>query len=154
MVSTIIPLITDKLCNICSSNNYRSIALSSLIIKVFDWVNLLLHGDKLTTDELQFGYQKKTSANMCSWLAIETIEHFLRNGSEYVGVMDMTKAFDNVQQSTLFLKPSKDEAKNGESIWRRSSLMVQVEQQKSIFSRQQKSKIYCTILLYSYSFFI
>ena len=66
---------------------------------------MLLHGDKLSTDELQFGYQRKTSTNMCTWLAIETIDYFLRNGSEvFVGVMDMTKAFDNVKQSVLFWK--------------------------------------------------
>ena len=66
---------------------------------------MLLHGDKLGTDELQFGYQQKTSTNMCTWLAIETIDYFLRNGSEvFVGIMDMTKAFDNVKQSVLFWK--------------------------------------------------
>ena len=105
MVSTVIPLIKDKLGDISSSNNYRSIALSSLVLKMFDWIILLLHGDKLGTDELQLGYQQKTSTNMCTWLAIETIDYFLRNGSEvFVGIMDMTKAFDNVKQSVLFWK--------------------------------------------------
>ena len=41
MVSTVIPLIKDKLGDINSSNNYRSIALSSLVLKIFDWVVLL-----------------------------------------------------------------------------------------------------------------
>ena len=102
MVSTAIPLIKDKLGDISLSNNYRSIAFSSLIL---DWIILLLHGAKLSTDELQFGYQQKTSTNMCTWLAIETIDYFLRNGSEgFVGVMDMMKAFDNVKQSVFFWK--------------------------------------------------
>ena len=105
LVSTIIPLIKDKLGDINSSNNYRSIALSSLILKIFDWVILLLCDEHLSTDELQFGYQEKTSTNMCTWLAVETIDHYIRNGSEvFVGVMDMTKAFDNVKQSLLFEK--------------------------------------------------
>ena len=95
LVSTIIPLIKDKLGDISSSNDYRSVALSSLLLKIFDYIILLLHGDKLSTDELQFGYQQNTSTNMCTWLAIETIDYFLRNGSEvFVGVMDMSKAFD------------------------------------------------------------
>ena len=59
MVSTVIPLIKDKLGNITSSNNYRSIALSSLVLKHFDWIILLLHGDKLGTDGLQFGTNKR-----------------------------------------------------------------------------------------------
>ena len=73
VVSTVIPLIKDKLGDVSSSNNYRSIALSSLILKVFDWVIPLLFGDKLVVDELQFGYQK------CTWLAVETIDFYLRN---------------------------------------------------------------------------
>ena len=59
-VSTVIPLIEDKLGDISWSNNYRSIALSSLILKLFDWIILLLHGVKLRMDELQFGYQHNT----------------------------------------------------------------------------------------------
>ena len=103
-VSTVIPLIKDKLGDISSSNNYRSIDLSSLLLKIFDWIILLLHGAKLSTDELQFGYKQKTSTNMCT-RAIETIDYFQRNGSEvFVGVMDMTKAFGNVKQSVLFWK--------------------------------------------------
>ena len=35
LLSTLIPLVKDKLGDITSSNNYRSIALSSLILKVF-----------------------------------------------------------------------------------------------------------------------
>ena len=105
MLSTLIPLVKDKLGDITSSNNYRSIALSSLILKVFDWVVLLLHTDCLNIDELQFGFQQDTSTNMCTWLAIETIEYYLRNGSEvFACVMDMTKTFDKVQHSKLFLK--------------------------------------------------
>ena len=62
---------------------------------MFDWVVLLLHKDCLNIDELQFGFQQDTSTNMCTWLAIETIEYYLRNGSEvFACVMDMTKAFD------------------------------------------------------------
>ena len=104
MVSTVIPLIKDNLGDISLSNNYRSIALSSLILKIFNWIILLLHGVILSTEDLQFGYQQKTS-NTCTWLTIETIDYFLRNGSEvFVGVMDMRKAFDNVKQSVLFWK--------------------------------------------------
>ena len=42
---------------------------------------------------------------MCTWLAIETIDHFIRNDGEvFVCMMDMTKAFDMVQHSLLFKK--------------------------------------------------
>ena len=106
MISALIPLVKDKLGDITASNNYRSIALSSLILKVFDWVVLLLYSDDLKVDELQFGFQQNTSTSMCTWLAVEAIEYFMRNGSDvYVCVMGMTKAFDTVQHSKLFWKP-------------------------------------------------
>ena len=42
---------------------------------------------------------------MCAWQVLETIDYFLRNGSEvFVCMMDMTKAFDNVKHSILFRK--------------------------------------------------
>ena len=105
MMSTLIPILKDKLGNICDANNYRSIAISSLVLKIFDWVIILLYGDKLGLDELQFSYQKNCSTNMCSWMVIETIEYFVRNGSElFTCAMDMSKAFDKVKHSLLFKK--------------------------------------------------
>ena len=105
LLSTLVPIIKDKMGNLCSSDNYRSIAISSLILKIFDWVIILLYGDKLSFDDLQFGYQQRCSTNMCTWTAIETIDHFTRNSSDvYVCVMDMKKAFDTVQHSVLFTK--------------------------------------------------
>ena len=105
MISTLVPILKDKLGDITSSENYRSIALSSLILKVFDYVLLYMYDDKLTTDELQFGYQKNVSTSMCTWMVVETIDYFQRNDSNvYACVMDMTKAFDNVRHSTLFQK--------------------------------------------------
>ena len=105
LLSTLVPIIKDKMGNLCSSDNYRSIAISSLILKIFDWVIILLYGDKLYFDDLQFGYQQHCSTNMCTWMAIETLDHFTRNGSDvYVCVMDMKKAFDTVQHSVLFTK--------------------------------------------------
>ena len=105
MVSTLIPLVKDKLGDISSSSNYRSIALNSMILKIFDWIVLTLYGKNLITDDLQFGFQEQVSTGMCTWLVVETIDHFIRNGSEvFICVMDMKKAFDLVRQSTLFEK--------------------------------------------------
>ena len=105
MVSTLIPLVKDKLGDTTSSSNYRSIALSSLILKIFDWVVLLLYGDGLKTDDLQFGFQEQVSTTMCTWMVLETIDHFTKNGSDvFICVMDMKKAFDLVKQSKLFEK--------------------------------------------------
>ena len=81
MLSTLIPLVKDKLGDICASKNYRSIAMSSLVLKILDWVIVLLYGSKLELDGLQFAYLPKCSTNMCTWVAVEYIEYFLRNST-------------------------------------------------------------------------
>ena len=105
LLSTLVPIIKDKFGNVCSSKNYRSIAISSLFLKIVDWVVILLYGDCLNLHDLQFAYQAKCSTNMCTWLVVETIDYFIRKGGEvFACAMDMTKAFDLVVQSKLLMK--------------------------------------------------
>ena len=105
LLATLIPLVKDRLASINSSKNYRSIAISSLTLKLFDWILLILYGDNLRLDELQFAYQAGCSTTMCTWSIVETVSYFLRNGSNvYACCMDMTKAFDLIKHSVLFLK--------------------------------------------------
>ena len=89
LLATLIPIVKDKLGSINSSKNYRSIAISSLILKLIDWVILLLFGESLGLDELQFAYQPGCSTYMCTWAVLETIGYFMRNGSD-VFVCTMT----------------------------------------------------------------
>ena len=104
-ICNLLPIIKDKLGKSDDSNNYRSIAISSVILKLVDWVIILLYKENLHLDALQFSYQPNCSTSMCSWMAIETIDYFLCNNSEaFICTMDMTKAFDNVKHSTLFEK--------------------------------------------------
>ena len=105
LLATLIPIPKDKLGDHTSSNNYRSIALSSLVLKIIDWIIILLFGESLGLDDLQFSYQKNCSTTMCTWMVIEGISYFIRNGSDvFTCTMDMTKAFDMVRHSTLFKK--------------------------------------------------
>ena len=104
-ICTLLPIIKDKLGNASDSSNYRSIAISSVILKLFDWVIILLYKDSLHLDTFQFSYQSNCSTTMCTWMVVETIDYFLRNDSEvFICTMDMKKAFDNVKHSILFQK--------------------------------------------------
>ena len=105
LVSNLIPIVKGKLADVTNSNNYRSIAISSLVMKIFNWVIILAFSKHLKFDDLQFGYQANVSTSMCTWTAVETITHFLRNGSDvFTCLMDMSKAFDMVKHSVLFNK--------------------------------------------------
>ena len=105
LLATLVPLIKDKLGSLNSSKNYRTIAISSLVLKLLDWIILILFGSKLGFEDLQFAYQPGVSANMCTWTVIETASYFLRNGGNvFCCLMDMSKAFDLVKHSILFRK--------------------------------------------------
>ena len=58
-VATIQPLIKDKRKSINNSNNYRAIARSSLLAKVFDWIILNKQSRAFETCDLQFGFKAK-----------------------------------------------------------------------------------------------
>ena len=94
-----------KLGDLCSSKNYRSLAFSSLILKLLDWVMILNYGHLLKSSDFQFGFQQFSNTSLCSWLVYETVDQYLRNGSIVYGcLMDCTKAVDTVEHSRLFEK--------------------------------------------------
>ena len=98
-----LPLLKSTLKDPADPGSYRAIAGSSLVLKLFNKVVLLLWGHLLSTDSLQFGYKVKTSTTQCSWLVSEVANHFLRQGTcPIITLLDCTKAFDTCQFSTLF----------------------------------------------------
>ena len=105
LVATLVPIVKDKLADLCSSKNYRSIAISSLILKLLDWIILLNYGHLLKSNDFQFGFQKFSNTSLCSWVVYETIDQYLREGSTVFGcLLDCTKAFDTIEHSRLFQK--------------------------------------------------
>ena len=76
LMATLVPIIKDKLGSITSSKNYRSIAISSLILKLIDWIFLILFGVSFSLNDLQFAYQAGSSTTMCTWAVLETVFRF------------------------------------------------------------------------------
>ena len=103
LLCTLLPLVKDNLGDITSSDNYRAIASGSLVLKLLDIVILLLEGDKLGCDVMQFGFQAKSSTTMCTWAVNSVIDHFISKGRTVYGcAMDLSKAFDMVEWTELF----------------------------------------------------
>jgi hypothetical protein len=104
LMCTLIPLVKDNLGDITSSDNYRAIAGGCLLLKLIDVVILLLEGDTLGCDPIQYGYQAKSRTTMCSWTVTSNIDYYNRNGRPVYGcAMDMSKAFDMVEWGELFV---------------------------------------------------
>ena len=42
LICSLVPIVKDNLSDICNSDNYRAIAIGSLLLKWFDWLILIL----------------------------------------------------------------------------------------------------------------
>ena len=103
LACSFMPLLKSSLKDPSDPASYRAIAGSSLILKIFELVVILLWGHLLSSDSLQFGYKAKTSTTHCTWLVSEVVQHMLRGGvNPIVTVLDCSKAFDKCKFSLLF----------------------------------------------------
>ena len=86
-------------------DSYRAIAGASQLLKVFEYVVLILWGDHLDTDSLQFGFKAGVSTSQCTWLVNEVTTYFMRRGTALNAcLLDCSKAFDKVRFDKLFSK--------------------------------------------------
>ena len=105
LLSILMPIIKNKLGSVNKSTNYRSVCLTSIIIKILDWVYIDLFNTELSFHKLQFAYKPGVSSILCSWAVLETINYYRKNGSKvFICSMDKTKAFDLCKFSILFRK--------------------------------------------------
>ena len=103
LISSLVSIPKNKRGNKCDSENYRQIAISSLMGKLFDSIVLEEQQDSLFTDLLQFGFKKKSSTVVCTSLLKETIEYYNENNTDcYLLLLDASKAFDRVEYMKLF----------------------------------------------------
>ena len=103
LVSSIVSIPKDRHGDLCSDNNYRGIALSSAIGKLFDKTFLERNVVALKTADVQFSYKKNTSTSMCTLLVKEIIKYYRDNGSDVFSCfIDASKAFDKVRHDKLF----------------------------------------------------
>jgi Reverse transcriptase (RNA-dependent DNA polymerase) len=91
-----------KSLNYSDSTNYRGIALSSILGKIFDAYVLNRYDSLLASSNLQFGFKAGHSTSMCTMLLKETLEYYRgNNGTVYCTMLDATKAFDRVEYCKL-----------------------------------------------------
>ena len=85
------------------TKNYRGIAGSILVLKLSDKVILIVWGSN--SGSLQLGYKCGSSTAQCSYVMMETVNYFLKNGSNPIMVaLDMSSAFEKCHFDFMFQK--------------------------------------------------
>ena len=104
----LVPVIKDKAGKINSKDNYRPIALASILSKVLEMIILKRIEEYLLTSDNQFGFKKKLGTDSCIYVLKEIIDSYSRlNGSVFLCFLDASKAFDRINHRKLFLKLEK-----------------------------------------------
>ena len=97
------PIPKNKRKSLNDSENYRAIALSSVIGKLLDWMILSENRSVLDTSNLQFGFKPECSTTHCSFAITECINYYQRGGTDvHLVMLDATKAFDRIEYVKLF----------------------------------------------------
>jgi len=102
-LSVLVPIPKNRRKSLYSSDNYRSIALSSIMGKVLDRIFLFKHAHVFSTSNLQFGFEKGNSTTQCSFVLERVIQYYnSRKSLCIVMLLDASRAFDRVQYVKLF----------------------------------------------------
>ena len=108
MIKTaIVPVIKNKCCNLADSNNYRSIAIATIVSKFYESTILYKCKDFLNTCDNQFGFKRKHSTEFCIYTCTSTLKEFIdyykQHGTTiFVTILDASKAFDKIDFWLLF----------------------------------------------------
>ena len=103
LYSTIVSIPKNLRGSLCSSDNYRGIALCCSLCKVLDLVILDMYGQYLYTSQLQFGFKQGHSTTLCTAVYLETVNYYVnRNSDVFSCLLDASKAFDKVHYGKLF----------------------------------------------------
>ena len=105
MKTCILPILKIKSKSVNDKLNYRPIALSNILLKVFENILFDRLEDYLYTTSNQFGFKKNVGTEMCVFALKEAIRHYHAQGSHiFVCYIDATAAFDRISYSVLLKK--------------------------------------------------
>ena len=99
--TTIVLIVKNKCVNITDSNNYRPIALATIVSKLFGSILLIKCEQYLTTSANQFRFKTGHSTDLCIYALKEFIEYYESRNTSVFGTF---LAFDRIDHWLLFKK--------------------------------------------------
>ena len=98
-------VIKDKVGKLNSSENYRPIALASIVSKVLEIILMSRLERYILTADNQFGFKHKHSTDMCLFALKEILDNYNRqNTTMFLCFIDASKAFDRVNHEKMLKK--------------------------------------------------
>jgi len=86
-------------------DDFRGIAISPTLPKVFEYCILDRFSSFLTTSDNQFGFKKGVGCNCAIRVVCNVVDTYIKNGSTAnLCAIDLSKAFDKVNHYALYLK--------------------------------------------------
>ena len=99
------PIVKDKKGDSESKDNYRPLAVTSILSKIFETVILNRYQDCLITCYNQFGFKNKHSTDLCTFTLKHVIDFYQSMSSPlFICYLDASKAFDRLNFWVLFDK--------------------------------------------------
>ena len=103
--SLLVPIVKNKCASLTAKENYRPIALSNIVTKMFERLILNRIDKYMWTYENQFGFKKGCGTDLCIYLFKELVNSYNCQGSSvFCCFLDASKAFDRVNHTKLFSK--------------------------------------------------
>ena len=104
-ISTLVPIPKSKLNSLSDSNNYRAIALSSLLCKLLDACIITKQSKVFQSHDLLFAYKSDHSTVQCVSMIREIVSYYKSKSTHvFMCMLDASKAFDKVNLLLLFKK--------------------------------------------------
>ena len=100
-----LPKSNASISKVLTCEDFRGIAISPVISKLFEYCFVEKFGEFLSTDNKQFGFKKGLGCNHAIYTVRRIVDRFIKGGNTVnLCAIDLSKAFDKVNHHALFIK--------------------------------------------------